>query len=71
VGGAVLTVEELKSFDEFLERRFPELRGNAYAHMSIHKHLPPQARKELKERGWTKGLELAKMARGDGKHFDV
>jgi hypothetical protein len=38
--------------------------------MSIHEHLPPQARKELKEVGWTKGLELAKLARRDGQHFD-
>ena len=38
--------------------------------MSIHEHLPPQARKELKEVGWTKGLELAKMARRDGQEFD-
>ena len=28
--------------------------------MSIHEHLPPQARKELKEDGWTKALELAR-----------
>jgi hypothetical protein len=38
--------------------------------MSIHEHLPPQARKELKEVGWTKGLELAKIARRDREHFD-
>jgi hypothetical protein len=38
--------------------------------MSIHEHLPPQARKQLKEVGWTKGLELAKLARRDGQHFD-
>ena len=38
--------------------------------MSIHEHLPPQARKDLKEVGWTKGLELAKIARRDGQHFD-
>jgi hypothetical protein len=38
--------------------------------MSIHEHLPPQARRELKEVGWTKGLELAKLARKDGQHFD-
>ena len=29
--------------------------------MSIHEHLPPQARRELREVGWTKGLELAKL----------
>ncbi|MGA2859390.1 MAG: hypothetical protein ABSE40_21185 [Candidatus Sulfotelmatobacter sp.] len=38
--------------------------------MSIHEHLPPQARKQLKEVGWTKGLELAKLARRDDQHFD-
>ena len=38
--------------------------------MSIHEHLPPLARKDLKEVGWTKGLELAKVARRDRQHFD-
>jgi hypothetical protein len=38
--------------------------------MSIHEHLPPQARRQLKEVGWTKGLELAKLARRDGQGFD-
>ncbi len=60
----------LKSFDEFLERRFPESRRKAYYLMSIHEHLPPQARKDLKEVGWTKGLELAKVARAAGRDFD-
>jgi len=62
--------ENLKSFDEFLQRRFPESRRKAYYLMSIHEHLPPKARKELKEVGWTKGLELAKVARRDGEEFD-
>ena len=64
------TAEKLKSFDEFLERRFPESRRKAYYLMSIHEHLPPQARRQLKEIGWTKGLELAKMARKDGQKFN-
>jgi hypothetical protein len=38
--------------------------------MSIHEHLPPQARKGLKEIGWTKGRELAKLARRDGQRFN-
>jgi hypothetical protein len=38
--------------------------------MSIHEHLPPQARKELKEVGWTKGVELAKLARRDRQTFN-
>jgi hypothetical protein len=63
-------LENLKSFDEFLERRFPESRRKAYYLMSIHEHLPPQVRRELKEVGWTKGLELAKLARRDRQEFD-
>ena len=62
-------VENLKSFDEFLERRFPESRRKAYYLMSIHEHLPPEVRKELKEIGWTKGRELAKLARAEGQRF--
>ena len=63
-------LENLKSFDDFLERRIPESRRKAYYLMSIHEHMPPQARRELKHVGWTKGLELAKVARRDGQHFD-
>jgi hypothetical protein len=63
-------LEELKCFDEFLKRRFPGSRRKAYYLMSIHEHLPPQARKQLKELGWAKGLELAKLARRDRQHFD-
>jgi hypothetical protein len=68
--GQYWRVERLASFDDFLERRFPESRRKAYYLMSIHEHLPPQARKELKEVGWTKGINLAKLARSEGKHFD-
>src|SRR2546425_4263226 len=39
--------------------------------MSIHEHLPPQVKRELKQVGWAKGLELAKLARRrDGQEFD-
>ena len=62
--------ENLKSFDEFLERRFPESRRKAYYLMSIHEHLPPQVRKELKAVGWAKGLELARLARKQGQRFE-
>jgi hypothetical protein len=68
--GQYWRVEKLASFDDFLERRFPESRRKAYYLMSIHEHLPPQVRRELKEVGWTKGLELAKVARRDGQEFD-
>jgi len=68
--GQYWRIEKLASFDDFLERRFPESRRKAYYLMSIHEHLPPQARRELKHVGWTKGLELAKVARRDGQRFD-
>ena len=68
--GQYWRLENLKSFDEFLERRFPESRRKAYYLMSIHEHLPPEARRELKQVGWTKGLELAKLARRDGQRFE-
>jgi len=68
--GQYWRVEGLKCFDQFLERRFPESRRKAYYLMSIHEHLPPQARKQLKEVGWAKGIELAKLARRDRQHFD-
>src|ERR1035441_3339472 len=68
--GQYWRLENLSSFDEFLARRFPESRRKAYYLMSIHEHLPPQARRELKEVGWTKGLELAKVARRDRQDFD-
>jgi len=68
--GQYWRLKTLRSFDEFLEMRFPGSRRKAYYLMSIHEHLPPQARKQLKEVGWTKGLELAKLARRGGQHFD-
>ena len=68
--GQYWRLEKLKSFDEFLEKRFPESRRKAYYLMSIHEHLPAQARQELKEVGWSKGLELAKLAKRDRQRFD-
>ena len=69
--GQYWRVEKLKSFDQFLERRFPESRRKAYYLMSIHEQLPPAVKRELKQVGWTKGLELAKLAkRRNGQEFD-
>jgi hypothetical protein len=63
-------LDDLKSFDEFLEMRFPGSRRTVYYLMSIHEHLPLHGRKGLKEVGWTRGLELAKLTRRDGQDFD-
>jgi hypothetical protein len=69
-GRAVLAAERFEVFRWFLERRFPESTRKAYYLMSIHENLPPQARKELKEVGWEKGIELVKLARRDRQNFD-
>jgi hypothetical protein len=68
--GQYWRVERLKSFDEFLERRFPGSRRKAYYLMSIHERLPKQVRSQLKEVGWSKATELAKVARRQGQDFD-
>jgi hypothetical protein len=68
--GQYWRLENLKSFDDFLSNRFPESRRKAYYLMSIHEHLPRQVRKELKEVGWTKAVDLAKLARKQGQEFE-
>ena len=60
--GQYWRLDHLSSFDEFLDKRFPESRRKAYYLMAIHEHLPPQARKKLKQVGWTKAAELVKLA---------
>jgi hypothetical protein len=69
-GGTVLARGKDDVIRRFPEHRFPGSRRKAYYFMSIHEHLPPQARRELRQVGWTKGLELAKLARRDQQHFD-
>ena len=59
-----------RSFDEFLERKFPESRRKAYYLMAIHEHLTPIRKRELELIGWTKARELAKVARRDRQGFD-
>jgi hypothetical protein len=68
--GQYWRVDNLKSFDEFLEKKFPESRRKAYYLMAIHEQLPRQAHRDLKQVGWTKAAELAKVARRDGQRFD-
>ena len=68
--GQYWRLEKLKSFDEYLERRFPESRRKAYYLMSIHEQLPRPVRSELKQVGWSKAVELVKVARRDQEHFE-
>ncbi len=68
--GQYWRLDKLASFDEFLEKRFPESRRKAYYLMAIHEHLPREVRRELKQVGWAKAAELVKVARSDGQEFD-
>jgi hypothetical protein len=68
--GQYWRLETLKSFDEFLDRRFPDSRRKAYYLMTIHEHLTPIPKQMLKQIGWTKARELAKVARTEGQRFD-
>jgi hypothetical protein len=62
-------LENLKSFDEFLEKRFADSRRKAYYLMTIYEHLTRVPKPELREMGWTKARELVKVARKDGDAF--
>jgi hypothetical protein len=63
-------LERLKSFDEFLEKRFADSRRKAYYLMAIHEHLTRIPKHELQQVGWSKATELVKVARRDGEEFD-
>jgi len=58
-----------KSFEAFLEAKFPDSRRKAYYLMSIHDHLRRIPTEEIENLGWSKALELAKVARSEGRHF--
>jgi hypothetical protein len=68
--GQYWRVENLASFDEFLEKRFPESRRKAYYLMAIQEQLPKQIHPQPEQVGWTKAIELAKVARKDRQEFD-
>jgi hypothetical protein len=68
--GQYWRLEYLKSFDEFLEKRFPDSRRKAYYLMAIHEHLTKIPKQQLREVGWTKARELVKVARREGNEFD-
>jgi hypothetical protein len=58
------------SFEDFLEVKFPDSRRKAYYLMSIHDHLPQIPTEDIEGLGWSKALELAKIARNEGRRFD-
>ena len=68
--GQYWRLEHLKSFDQFLEKRFPESRRKAYYLMAIHENLAKVPKPRLKAMGWSKAAEMVKVARRDGDNFD-
>jgi hypothetical protein len=61
---------EYKSFEAFLEAKFPDSRRKAYYLMSIHDNLRQIPTEEIENLGWSKALELAKVARSEGRRFN-
>ena len=68
--GQYWRLENLKCFDEYLEKRFPESRRKAYYLMAIHENLPRIPKPQLREVGWSKAAEMVKVARREGREFD-
>jgi hypothetical protein len=68
--GQYWRLENLKSFDEFLGKRFPESRRKAYYLMAIHENLTRVPKPRLRAMGWSKAAELVKVARREGEDFD-
>jgi len=63
-------LENLSSFDAFLEKRFVDSRRKAYYLMAIHEKLSRIPKHDLQLVGWSKATELVKVARRDGEKFD-
>ena len=59
-----------ESFEAFLETKFPDSGRKAYYLMSIHDLLRKNPTEEIENLGWSKALELAKVARSEGRRFD-
>ena len=68
--GQYWRIDKMKSFDEFLEKRFPDSRRKAYYLMAIHENLTRVPKQQLREIGWSKATELAKVARREGERFE-
>jgi hypothetical protein len=73
--GQYWRLEKMKSFDDFLEKRFPDSRRKAYYLMAIHENrtltnLTRISKQQLREIGWTKARELAKVARREREQFE-
>jgi hypothetical protein len=68
--GQYWRIEGLASFDEFIAKRFPGSRRKAYYFMAIHEQLPKETKVHLRGIGWSKAIELNRVARSDRERFD-
>jgi hypothetical protein len=68
--GQYWKLENITSFDEFLEKRFPESRRKAYYLMAIHENLTKIPKRQLREIGWRKAAGMVRVARREGERFD-
>jgi hypothetical protein len=68
--GQYWRLDNLRSFDEFLAKRFADSRRKAYYLMAIHERLTRIPKHELQLVGWSKATELVKVARKDGERLD-
>jgi len=68
--GQYWRIDKMKSFDEFIEKRFPDSRRKAYYLMAIHENLTRVPKQQLRAIGWTKARELVKVARREGERFE-
>jgi hypothetical protein len=59
-----------QSFETYLEEKIPDSPRKSYYLMPIHDHLGQILAPEIEGLGWSKALELAKVARGEGGQFD-
>ncbi|MGB9472013.1 MAG: hypothetical protein WBQ59_21905, partial [Candidatus Acidiferrum sp.] len=64
--GQYWRLEKMKSFDDFLERRFPDSRRKAYYLMAIHENPSRVPKQQLREIGRTKD-EGARACEGDAE----
>jgi hypothetical protein len=62
--GQYWRVDNLKSFDEFLEKKFPESRRKAYYLMATHEQLPRQTHRDLKRDGMDQGSRASPSGAG-------
>src|SRR5579863_1665985 len=60
--GQYWRIDNLKSFDEFLEKKFPQSRRKAYYLIAVHERLTRVPKAHLEQIGWTKARELVRVA---------